>query len=104
MGYYFKPGYSIDDEKLTALSYKLAEQFVDQIEEADKLKKAINQSIVEHQDICTVVDFDKLKSLLGIDDNESLDELISDALVDTNELIEGVEIEEESDDSETRFF
>lgn len=67
MGYYFKSGYSIDDSKLEALSYKLAEQFVNEIEEKQKIADAINQSVVEHQDINTVIDFKKLKSMLGID-------------------------------------
>jgi len=78
MGYYFKSGYSINDSKLEALSYKLAEQFVNEIDEKQKIADAINQSVVEDQGINIVIDFDKLKSVLGIDSKglHSMEELI----------------------------
>ena len=86
MGYYIKERY-----RLTDPYEELATSFVDMFDQPSKstLKGAIDQSIVEHQDINTIIDIDKLKSLLGFDDNikhlgdvigEMLDECEDDEL------------------------
>ena len=116
MGYYFKAGYSIDDSKLEALSHKLAEQFVNEIDEKKKLQKAINQSVIEHQDINTIIDIDKLKSLLGKDSKglHSMEELINKCIDEEGDVglgfIDMFDVDkpppslDEEDGSETRFF
>jgi len=86
MGYYIKERYRLSDPY-----EELATSFVDMFDQPSKstLKGAIDQSIVEHQDINTIIDIDKLKSLLGFDDNikhlgdvigEMLDECEDDEL------------------------
>ena len=112
----YKPVYSIDDDKLTALSYKLAQQFVDQIEEKDKLKDAINQSVIEHYDDITTIDMDKLKSMLGMGSEglHSMEELVDECMDDEGDIglgfIDMFDVDkpppplEGDDDSETRFF
>jgi len=110
MGYYFKAGYSIDDSKLEALSYKLAEQFINEIDEKKKLKDAINQSVVEHYDDITTIDMDKLNSLLskGSKGLHSMEELVDKCIDDFDSIGEGFIDKlpplDEDDDSETRFF
>ena len=116
MGYYFKSGYSIDDSKLEVLSYKLAEQFVNEIDEKKKLQEAINQSVIEHQDVNTIIDIDKLKSMLDIDSKglHSMEELIDKCIDEDGDVglgfIDMFDVDkpppslEGDDDSETRFF
>ena len=116
MGYYFRSGYSIEDEQLEELSYKLAEQFVNEIDEKKKLQEAINQSVIEHQDVNTIIDIDKLKSLLdkGSKGLHSMEELIDKCIDEDGDVglgLIGMSDEEktlppldEEDSSETRFF
>ena len=81
MGYYIKTPYQltpVDD-----VYEQMAESFVDMFDTPTKsnFKQAIDQSIVEHQDINTIIDLDKLKSLLGFDNNISeLGDMIDDML------------------------
>ena len=78
MGYYIKERYRLSDPY-----EELATSFVDMFDQPSKstLKGAIDQSIVEHQDINTIIDLDKLKSLLGFDNNISeLGNMIDDML------------------------
>ncbi len=81
MGYYIKAPYRLaptDDEY-----EQMASSFVDMFDTPTQsnFKQAIDQSIVEHQDINTIIDMDKLKSLLGFDNNISeLGDMIDDML------------------------
>lgn len=81
MGYYIKTPYQltpVDD-----VYEQMASSFVDMFDAPTKsnFKLAIDQSIVEHQDINTIIDLDKLKSLLGFDNNISeLGDMIDDML------------------------
>jgi len=78
MGYYIKETY-----RLTDPYEELATSFVDMFDQPSKstLKQSIDQSIVEHQDINTIIDMDKLKSLLGFDNNiNKLGDMIDDML------------------------
>ena len=116
MGYYFRSGYSIEDEQLEELSYKLAEQFVNEIDEKKKLMEAINQSIVEHGDDITTIDMDMLKGMLDMDSKglHSMEELIDKCIDEDGDVglgfIDMFDVDkpppslDEEDGSETRFF
>ena len=67
MGYYIKKPYQLTDRY-----EEMAEAFVamfDAPTEEEILHKAIDESVIEHGDVNTVIDLDKLKSILGFDDS-----------------------------------
>lgn len=112
MGYYFRSGYSIAEEQLEELSYKIAEKFVNELY-AKKLKYAINQSVVESQDINTIIDIDKLKDLLGSDEHiNTMEELVDkcsnedgdEDFIDMFDVDKQPPSIDDEGDLETRFF